>query len=72
MNIIPSIFFVSKREYKNVNIDVKRGTTFSQIYKNLKLNLMKINNFTTATQRQTMQNHILKRFKTPCETTPTR
>lgn len=31
-------FFVSKREYKNVNIDVKRGTTFSQIYKNLKLN----------------------------------
>ena len=24
---------------------------------------MKINNFTTATQRQTMQNHILKKLK---------
>lgn len=31
-------FFVSKKEYKNVSIDVKRGTNFSQIYKSLKLN----------------------------------
>ena len=31
-------FFVAKKEYKNVNINVKKGTTFVQIYKDLKLN----------------------------------
>ena len=31
-------FFVAKKEYKNVNINVKKGTTFTQIYEDLKLN----------------------------------
>ena len=31
-------FFFAKREYKNVNINVKKGTNFVQIYKDLKLN----------------------------------
>ena len=31
-------FFFTKREYKNVNINVKKGTNFIQIYKDLKLN----------------------------------
>ena len=31
-------FFVAKKEYKNVNINIKKGTTFVQIYKELKLN----------------------------------
>ena len=30
-------FFVVKKDYKNVNINVKKGTTFIQIYKDLKL-----------------------------------
>lgn len=30
-------FFVAKKNYKNVNINVKKGTTFVQIYKDLKL-----------------------------------
>ncbi|ERK47717.1 endolytic transglycosylase MltG [Leptotrichia sp. oral taxon 879] len=30
-------FFVAKKEYRNVNINIKKGTTFSQIYKELKL-----------------------------------
>ena len=30
-------FFFAKREYKNVNINVKKGTNFAQIYKDLKL-----------------------------------
>ena len=31
-------FFAAKKEYKNVNINVKKGTTFTQIYEDLKLN----------------------------------
>ena len=31
-------FFVAKKEYSNVNINIKKGTTFPQIYKELKLN----------------------------------
>ena len=31
-------FFVARKEYKNVNVNVKKGTNFSQIYKDLKLN----------------------------------
>ena len=31
-------FFVAKKEYRNVNINIKKGTTFPQIYKELKLN----------------------------------
>ena len=31
-------FFAAKKEYKNVNINVKKGTTFTQIYDDLKLN----------------------------------
>ena len=31
-------FFVAKKEYKNVNLNIKKGTTFTQIYKDLKLN----------------------------------
>ena len=31
-------FFVAKKEYNNVNINIKKGTTFPQIYKELKLN----------------------------------
>ena len=31
-------FFGAKKEYKNVNLNVKKGTTFTQIYKDLKLN----------------------------------
>jgi len=31
-------FFAVKKEYKNVNINVKKGTTFTQIYEDLKLN----------------------------------
>ena len=31
-------FFVEKKEYSNVNINIKKGTTFPQIYKELKLN----------------------------------
>ena len=31
-------FFFAKREYKNVNVNVKKGTNFIQIYKDLKLN----------------------------------
>ena len=31
-------FFVVKKEYSNVNINIKKGTTFPQIYKELKLN----------------------------------
>ena len=30
-------FFFAKREYKNVNINIKKGTNFAQIYKDLKL-----------------------------------
>ena len=30
-------FFVARKEYKNVNVNVKKGTNFSQIYKDLKL-----------------------------------
>ena len=30
-------FFVAKKDYKDVNINVKKGTTFVQIYKDLKL-----------------------------------
>ena len=30
-------FFVARKNYKNVNINVKKGTTFAQIYKDLKL-----------------------------------
>ena len=30
-------FFVARKNYKNVNINVKKGTTFVQIYKDLKL-----------------------------------
>ena len=30
-------FFFAKREYSNVNINVKKGTSFTQIYKDLKL-----------------------------------
>ena len=30
-------FFVAKKNYKDVNINVKKGTTFVQIYKDLKL-----------------------------------
>ena len=30
-------FFVAKKEYSNVNINIKKGTTFPQIYKELKL-----------------------------------
>ena len=30
-------FFVAKKNYKEVNINVKKGTTFEQIYKDLKL-----------------------------------
>ena len=26
-------FFVAKKEYSNVNINIKKGTTFPQIYK---------------------------------------
>jgi len=29
-------FFVAKKEYKNVNLNIKKGTTFTQIYKDLK------------------------------------
>ena len=31
-------FFIGKKEYKNVHVNVKKGTTFQQIYKELKLN----------------------------------
>jgi hypothetical protein len=31
-------FFVARKEYKNVNVNVKKGTNFSRIYKDLKLN----------------------------------
>ena len=31
-------FSVAKKEYSNVNINIKKGTTFPQIYKELKLN----------------------------------
>ena len=31
-------FFGAKKEYKNVNLNIKKGTTFTQIYKDLKLN----------------------------------
>ena len=31
-------FFMAKKEYKNVNLNIKKGTTFTQIYKDLKLN----------------------------------
>lgn len=31
-------FFVARKEYKNVNVNVKKGTNFSQVYKDLKLN----------------------------------
>ena len=31
-------FFVAKKEYSNVNINIKKRTTFPQIYKELKLN----------------------------------
>ena len=31
-------FFAARKEYKNVNINVKKGTTFTQIYEDLKLN----------------------------------
>ena len=31
-------FFVARKEYKNVNVNVKKGTNFSQIYKDLELN----------------------------------
>ena len=31
-------FFAAKKEYKKVNINVKKGTTFTQIYEDLKLN----------------------------------
>ena len=31
-------FFVAKKEYSNVNINIKKGTTFPQIYRELKLN----------------------------------
>ena len=31
-------FLAAKKEYKNVNINVKKGTTFTQIYEDLKLN----------------------------------
>ncbi len=31
-------FFFMKKEYKNVNINIKKGTTFSQIYNDLELN----------------------------------
>ena len=31
-------FFVARKEYKNVNVNVKKGTNFSKIYKDLKLN----------------------------------
>ena len=31
-------FFVARKEYKIVNVNVKKGTNFSQIYKDLKLN----------------------------------